>query len=207
MNNNRVLESKDVDSMYISKSEDYMGKAAFKFVSFNYSTSEESDTYFYTDNVRLYTNMNSIMPGEGSGFIIPIGGNNGWIKVADNSASSWIIFDTTFSGIDMPIEGVGTGKLSGQFKIEGEKGTTKNFTIQGSTIQAQEFKIKYSFTGTLTIFGIPVQIPFTLTMHQWYANNIGLVQSIMDSQNLTFATFSQDIPGFESMLVKYNVQK
>ena len=84
-------------------------------------------------------------------------------------------------------------------------------TGEGQTISvmAQEYKILYSFSGKFTpsALPIPLDLNFTVTNHQWYGENIGLILNRVDPESIKVSFYTYNIIGSESAMLRYHVSQ
>ncbi|MCS6965912.1 MAG: hypothetical protein NZ473_04000 [Candidatus Kapabacteria bacterium] len=127
-----------------------------------------------TDGTRLYVFIEEF----------PIFGPTGWVKVADYSASSWAIWDTTLTNV--PIDSANSAvTTSGTMSWRGERGGTLSMTIKGRQVTAQEFRMRATYNGKLFVGGTEVgTLSFTLSLRQWVAEGIGIVREQRDPSEL-----------------------
>lgn len=204
---NKDLSSRIVDSTVISGTQNLFGKNSNIYSTYH-NIGGSSEANYYTENGKYYATLANVMPEQ---MPIPIDFADAWIVIADPDSSTWTIFAQTLNDVEMPLPGGGgTGKLNGKFTIKGEKGVNQTVnTGEGQTISvmAQEYKILYSYAGTITLGGVPIplQLNFTVTNHQWYGENIGLILDRVDQTTISVSIFyTFTINGSESDLLRYH---
>jgi hypothetical protein len=204
------MTSMTTDSTVITGTQTLYGKNSFIFTTYNSKTGSKTQN-FYTENGKLYTAVSSVIP-DTTQFPLPLNIPNAWVVVADPDSASWTIFSQALNNADFPVPGYGTAKLTGTFAIRGEKGsqstmqTGENQTI---SVSAQEYRMIFSFNGTITIPGVPIPMTlnFAVTNHSWYGVNIGLIQSKTDPSTISVGggLITQKIQGTESDMLRYHV--
>ena len=207
---NKNLATRSIDSTIITGTQNLFGKNSSIYTTY-IDGGNSSDKNYYTENGKLYSTIANVMPPQ---MPIPIDYTDAWVIIADPDSTNWSIFSQTLTNVDMPLPGGGgTGKLNGDFTIKVEKGLKQTInTGEGQTISvmAQEYKILYSFNGTITVggFPIPLQLIFTVTNHKWYGENIGLVLDRVDPTTIQVSVlYTYSIKGSESDMLRYHVSQ
>ncbi|TAL70410.1 MAG: hypothetical protein EPN82_02020 [Bacteroidetes bacterium] len=205
---NRDNGTRTIDSVAITGSWNFLGKYSDIYTAYT-GTSGEKEKYYYSENGRFYTNITNVMPPQ---MPIPIDYTDAWIVIADPDSASWSIFSQELKDVEMDLPGgQGKGILNGTFLIMGEKGLKQTITT-GETPSinpmSQEYKILYSYQGKITVQGIPFDLNFTVTEHQWYGENIGLVLDKVDPTTIQISfLFKYVIQGSESSMLRYHVSQ
>ncbi len=203
--------SRGIDSMLVSGQEQYSGKSASLFTTFSkldQETKWDSETdYFAKENncIFLYANFaKSLLDGFGLDLQDTIV-KAVWVKLTDPSLSSWDIQTIQLPELEIPIQGVSI-KIKLKFTLTGERGGTSQITVPSGTYTAKEYILNIAVSGTINDL-LPIT-PFTFKMHNYFANNIGMIKSVMDP--LTFSMPGADpteIPGSARLLLRYKLVK
>ncbi|MEN3027397.1 MAG: hypothetical protein ABDH31_06825, partial [Chlorobiota bacterium] len=80
------------DSMVIVRKDSLYGRQAYMAVQYRSNDDTPDTMLLSSDGVRLYMFVHRSDTSEGG-----VPGPTGWVKVADYSASSWAIWDTTLT--------------------------------------------------------------------------------------------------------------
>ncbi|MBI5325583.1 MAG: IPT/TIG domain-containing protein, partial [Ignavibacteriae bacterium] len=190
---NRDNNTREVDSVLITGTWNFLGKNSDIYTKYTGSSSGK-EYYYYTEGGKYYTNITNVMPPK---LPFPIDYQDAWIVIANPDSTSWTIFSQELKDVEMDLPGgQGKGTLNGTFIIKGEKGLNQTMTTGENSsvnVNAQEYKLLYSYNGTITVIvsGIPVPINmnFTVTEHQWYGENIGLILDRVDPTTIQISVF------------------
>jgi hypothetical protein len=193
------------DSTYTDGTESILGKTAFKIKTIspgaedvvNYCYTEGEKYFMYSDFVNQVINKMLVnLPVQ-----LPISLDSMWVKMADYNSNSWLVKIDTIP----PTEIFPPITISGTFTVSGEKGTTKNMTIESKSYTAQEFKLIFKFKGIISILP-SVEQEFTITIHSWFDRKVGILLQTYDESKFNLgAVGSYTFEGFEKKLLKYSV--
>jgi len=204
----RKTETIYIDSIAVTGSTLKLEKNATVLTSFEKGVKTE-DNYFYSDGQKYYAHSSFVQPDlSKTSFNFPINLDDQWLVIADFNSTEWSLTTKQISNADFPVPGLGTAKINGTLTIKGQMGTTKVMTIEGviNNATANEFKLIYSFSGKISIGILPFDLKFTVYAHNWYVENIGLVQSVTDPLKISIPNiYSVDIDGTEAYLLKANI--
>jgi hypothetical protein len=212
----KLLSPFSVDSAFISnKNSTKLGKSCSEQTTINADENLTQLDYFYTAGQQLYALSDYVIPNElrNAPIALPISISNRWILLADNASSSdsWTIFDTTLSNVNYDIPNIGLAVINGDYKITGNRGTEASIEVDSSTIAkyytAKEFKVVHTFTGTVKYSIFTFDLPYNITLHYWYVDNIGLVKYQLDPIviNLTALNFSFVSKGVVKNMIRYKL--
>lgn len=200
----RKTETRYVDSIAVTGTITKLNKNAFILTTYE-DGKQTDENYFYTESSKYYAHSSYVQPDLSSTqFKFPFSLDDEWLLVADPNAVEWPMTTKQVSNVDFPVPNLGTAKINGSLSIKGQMGGIKALTIGGliNNASAQEFKVIYSFDGKITLGFIPLDLKFTVNVHHWYVENVGLVQTIMDPLKITIPSiYSVDIDGSESLLI------
>ncbi|TAL70409.1 MAG: hypothetical protein EPN82_02015 [Bacteroidetes bacterium] len=203
---NRKSGNSYSDSTFIEGTEDILGKTAFKMKTVT-EGSEDMENYCYTQGEQFFmysdfvnqvlSSMLKNLPVE-----LPISLDSIWVKIADYNSNTWLVkIDTVPSTEIAP--GV---SINGTFTVSGEKGITKNITVNSKTFNAQEFKLIFKFEGYISALPT-VKQTFTITVHSWFDKKVGILLQTYDESKFTTPLMgTYTFEGFEKSLLRYNVK-
>ena len=172
--------------------------------------------YYYSDDTKLYTYSNYLFPDYLVNLMpIPIGIEDQWIVIANFSASSWTVLTKTYANETVGID-IGAGEIdalvNGTLTISGEKTSTQNISFGNpeETKECQEFVITYSFNANIKDgyggFLYDEDVTFSLVRKNYYAKNVGLVKTILESVTISIPKLDPlSISGYEKILNEYTV--
>jgi hypothetical protein len=127
-----------------------------------------------------------------------------WVKVADKNDEDWKAYEDNLDNFEAPM-GI---SISGKILITGEKGGSKQFTIDKKNLNTTEFILTVNFTGSATLPEVP--IPLTISIERkiylYFADGVGLVYQKMPPNKTSFAITSMNLPGSETILTKYSIK-
>lgn len=161
----------------------------------SYETNNGS-AYYAASTTAFFSHQDSFTPGNidadvFGGLSDQIQLESPWVKISDTEDNDWEILE---SEIDVEVQG-GIA-VKGDLEAEADNmNETKTFTIDGKTIEAKGFELKFDFKGNISLDfgGFPINAPLTFTSitQYWVAAGIGPVQI----ENLP-VEFEVDLQGF-----------
>jgi hypothetical protein len=157
-----------------------------------------SQIFMHSDGInQIFAKIN-----QQSAITLPFSLPNQWIVLADFERSSWAVYDTTFKNYEIK-NGV---KVDFTFKIDGQKGTTKDITVEDKTYKSQEFKLVFS--GEFNLSLLPAQKrTYQIFVHYWFGENAGKLLYTFDKASINFFDYyTLEVGGEESKVVKLFVQ-
>ncbi|MFA6571827.1 MAG: IPT/TIG domain-containing protein [Bacteroidota bacterium] len=209
MDQSRDLTSRYVDSTFIEGTELKYGKDSYILAALVEGSTTAMLYNFYSDGPALYSTADYVFPREGATpitLVIP----NDWVLIAHPDSTQWTI-NTQQINSTIDLGNLGSRPIKGTFKIYVQKGESKvlNFDYGIGDVNTQEYKIFYDFAGSINI-GADIPVNFTLTQHNWYGENIGLMKTLMESKTITikvlFTSYDYNIQGMESTILRYKIQ-
>lgn len=149
-----------------------------------------------------------------------------WRSVIDFSKDTWKVLDTNLAditfletefevspGVNFPVVVKGTGNL----KMNGRKGSTSTLTVDGKSVNAQEYIVETTIAANLAAnISIVTFEPLNITTSTriWFAEDIGIVKSIeapfkveVKYSGVRSGTEVQQFLGKERTLKRYQVSK
>ncbi|MDA3843048.1 MAG: hypothetical protein PF588_01605 [Candidatus Kapabacteria bacterium] len=170
---------------------------------------ETDKQYHYSDSWKLFVNKEVVEPTyEGLNLSFFLDKLSETIVIADLNEDKWVLLEDKVEDYDLGIEFMDVPvTLTGDITIICNKGVAGKVTLGDLTdVDAQEFTLVYSFQGT-TIMNAPLD--FSLTVHRWYAIDMGLVLETMDSESINPAGISigVDIRGNRIVLKEATIQE
>jgi hypothetical protein len=218
--NTKVASSKTTDSVVIKQTfvEDvltYKGVTVYESETTNSASQFPMTTRYYTNDNGIYQKFSSIPGFPSDLFGLKLGDlvNIGWILYIDTKNPSWVSLPEQSLTLDsLQIPQAGNIKLTLKFSMNGTKGTTKQFTINGKNFTGQGYVTSIKITGTVTLLDIPRLPPVPLSeinipTTTYYVDGIGMVYSKSDSFKVSIGTFfNQTFEGTERTLIRYNVK-
>ncbi|MDX9791471.1 MAG: hypothetical protein WC313_10795 [Candidatus Kapaibacterium sp.] len=173
----------ETDSTVAVGKETIKSQSATKFAV--YVEGQEVETYYrYSNDSKLYAlpsellsqDIVAIIPSD----LLP----DEWVVVADDKADNWEMFQFNVENIPLEFSGV-SAVLNGQLKVTGIKGGSTSLTIDGSTVNAQEFTTKINYTGQINYSGMNIDLPFEIITKHYFADGIGLVKTETPKQEIS----------------------
>lgn len=214
MQNNTVASTFALDSVVATGTESYLSKNSYHLK--RYVDNEfKNDMYFVWETNKVMAESNYILPLSSSGFNLPLNKiTNQWITIADFSATGeWDVLTHKFTQEAITLPGLPSGvTFTADYKVKGKKGTTQAMTVGGQSVQATEMILTHTVTGTLNYLVISAPITFSIVQKFYYAENIGLVKSVTESQTVNISIVNQkpqsyDINGHSKVLTRYIANK
>lgn len=196
------------DSTAIGAAITIEGKSAFELSNFRGGTIKLTTDYAAkdTNTAWLYTTLlpYSIELPEIARPLMPSGRR--WMKIADFAKTSWTVFDTTLTNVQVVIPQLGQPiSVDAQITQTGSFLTKEPVTVGDTTFTAHKFTLSMLVIGKTG--GIEAT-RFTLTQDIWFAENIGIVKDVVNPFTVTLgAPFNIKYPvfGSERLLIKYKV--
>jgi len=98
-----------------------------------------------------------------------------WVKISDTEDSDWEILESEIAfDFQSPI---GMAVISGDIEVEADNmNDTKSITVDGKTIEAHGFEMKFEFDGNIGVAVLNFPMKFTSIINYWVAEGIGPVQ-------------------------------
>jgi len=198
-NSQKVPGSTYYDTTKIVSSMMYQGKNTFLGISY-YDDDTMDSSYFAIEGSKLYMYESELGNDD---LLLPFGG---WILMADFNQTSWTIIDTSVVVDTVEVsEGV-FGKLTATIKLTGTKGTKTNITVDGQTIESQEFTQKLLLQGSLDLGIMQIPLNQEVLVKYYYGKNVGLVKVDQSPAVMTIPGFGNiTVPGELSVLLKYYI--
>lgn len=219
------------DSTVVVSTSTINSKTAFTVNLFNATTGiKTSDGYsFAPEKTALYVTSDFItpivqqIPLISSYLTIP---DYGWLKVADNSVTSWDLLPEAIHIKDLPVNVSMANLTVDPVSLDITVAMTKNGTgtmtdpVTGKTVNTLSFKLDYKIAGTAsaTYMGL-VKLAPALEGHIYsyitFAEGIGLVANYYPTQNFKIAAtlpaplsqtmdlYSQKLQGNGTFMIRY----
>ncbi|MBK9248954.1 MAG: hypothetical protein IPM69_12770 [Ignavibacteria bacterium] len=166
-------------SSTVKDSLNYMGKSAVLIVNTYNNGQPDDTTYISKTATQIYQYM-SFTPGDFGGFglssILDFGSR--WVLIADYNQASWPVFDTTVTGITLPLPspfGPTPAKITA--KVTSAKSGVSSLTVGTQSVQVQEFITTIAFTAVLTTVLGEQTVPMTFVNKTYVSENIGIVKT------------------------------
>ncbi len=203
---NKVVDS-EFSSKYITGGTEMKGeKEAYIFNIQDLSGNKIEDSKFYYATKTQIFEFSKLLPPLD--FSLPIDVPETWYKTADENGTEWTLFTQDLDQVEFPFSGF-TVILDDVFdikvKYEGMEDITYG-TNMDKSVSTKKYKISYTFGGTASFSGFPIEIPFTVESIQYYAVNIGLVKHVMNPMVIELmGTEYFRMQGSEQILLEYNI--
>ncbi|MFC2131026.1 hypothetical protein ACFLSQ_06290 [Bacteroidota bacterium] len=209
-NNGKISNSISYDSVIVEGELLKAGKKAKLFVTYtkqsgNYS--KELERFYSIEDKKLYS-IQSYLGIFLEGFPINIVNfsDEEWVKIVDPEDDLWRIYRLKFedAGIpDMPFL-----QMSGKIDILASWEGTKTFNIKGKSVIANEYLMTFELDADIDIPLVgKLNISVDRDLYQYYADDIGLIQSVLSSSEVSFPLLGGvSLPGFESTIIRYNAE-
>lgn len=195
------------DSTAIGATMTIEGKSAFELTNFRGGTLKLTTDYAAkdTNTAWLYTTLlpYSIELPEIARPLMPSGRR--WMKIADFSKTSWTVFDTTLTNVE-----VNVGQKILVDAVITQTGSfikKESVTVGDTTFTAHKFTLSTLVIGKLSTIEAT---RFTMTEDIWFAENVGIVKDVINPFTVTLgAPFNIKYPvfGAERLLIKYKVNQ
>lgn len=195
----------DIDSIIIVGKENIKGNNADKYSV--YTKGELAENYYrYSDGSKLYALPSELIPNDLIALIPSEVLPQDWVVLADNDNSLWEIFQFDVKDIPLNLSGLGAATLNGVIKLQGKKTNTSTLTIDGKNIKTQNFEIIISYEGKVTLGAISSPLNFNVTTKYYYGENVGLVQTETEKQDISISGIKlYTIQSNHRLLQKYNI--
>lgn len=209
-NNKNVNSSKTLEIFSVKGKETALGLSGVNKVEVTRDNGNNEIMYFADKEDKYYAELMFVLPElDFDGVQMPFENTtNRMVVIADNKTAEWNIHTENINSFDVPLAPGIVAKVSGTFDIKGTKGSTEDITYNGEKLKARKFTINYYFLGAGEVSFGTIPIEFTLEMHFYFAEDIGLVRQVFPSRpievviaGLGSQTFQ--LNGFERMLVNF----
>ncbi len=216
---NKILSTKALDSMIIYKKETEdvltLKNVQISVAKHFYTDKDDEEQKLYYSKDALYQKFDQI-PGLGAELFgvkiseyIPLS----WVMLVDFKNTNWTIIPQGNVKIsDQTIPAAGKVDLDLNYTLVGNKGGTKQFTINGKQYTANEYKLSFKLSGNVILkdlFGAKVPISeITFPTSMYFVDGIGMIYTKTEGVNINIAgVVNQRVDGNESTLVRFNVVK
>lgn len=205
--NNVSKKLSGYDSVVVSGKSIIMEKEASVFKTIEINSIGEpvgnSDNYYNLQDNKLYMHSKAFTDAVSSQFF-PFTFKEQWMKVADKNDDDWKAYEDDINDFAGPFG----SSVDGKILINGEKGGSKQFTIDNKTVNTSEFILTINFTGSATIPDIlfPITITIERKMYLYFADGIGLVYQKMPPNKISLLVMNMNLPGSETFLRKYSIK-
>ncbi len=171
--NGTRIEITSRDSIVSSGTITLKGKNVPLFLAWNLDYIGKSDTteYYYAEGSILY----AYMPATMSSFLKPGRDTSSWKwgLFADMNGTNWTIINDSLSKDTLGYT------VKQTLKMTGTKGTQKNYSIKGKTIQSQQFIYNFKLKTTAYLLGqVFSSFDNEMQIEFWYGKGVGLVNQI-----------------------------
>jgi hypothetical protein len=163
--------------------------------------------YYYATSSQIwwYSNLLPELP-----YSLPIDIPIAWYKIADSKGTEWTLFTQKLDSASFQF-GSFTILLNDTMKIkisyEGIAQVNYGANLD-KTVNAQKYKVTYTYGGASIIMGIPLQIPFTVEVYEYFGQNIGLIKEETKPSSVTTILGSYSITnGSNKILLDYHIAK
>lgn len=183
-----ISASAYIKTSTVKDSLNYMGKTAVRIIN-TYNNSQPDDTTYISKTATQVYEYMSLSPGDFGGFglssILDFGSR--WVLIADYNQASWSIFDTTVTGITLPLpDPLGPTPAKITVKVTSAKAGVSSITVGTQTVQVQEFITTIAFSAILTTILGEQTIPMSFVNKTYVAENIGIVKIEAMPTTITF---------------------
>jgi len=214
----KIVEPFSIDSTNVSNtSATKIGQNCIEMATSNYDDHTTLYDYFYKNGQQLYALSDFVLPTElrTAPIALPLSISTRWVLLADNASASdtWTIFDTTLTNVAYNISTYSV-TINGDYKITATRQAEASVEVDSGSVKkyytAKEFRVVHTFTGTVNYLYFNINFPYSVTLHYWYVDNIGLVKYQLDPLEINLSLAGQNIsfnnPGVVKNLIKYKVQ-
>ncbi len=199
-----ITESEaDPDSSVVTGTKTYSGRSAVETV--RYVNGVVADTVYLSQSG---SKVSSAFPLAFTVLGAPVDFGVRWVDVYDSSVDSWTALNDTIPSFTI---NAGPSSYNGSAKLlfTGKKTGTENIIVDGKTLSANKAELTLNITLYLQFSAsVVVPVPIVLVQRSWMVPDVGLVRAEQDAKVVSIMGVPPlPIPGFKTVLTKYNVVK
>ena len=169
-----VNETQRRDSTVVTGRETVAGKDATRYET--YHDQGRDTNYYYQDGNRLYSYTSITSKLKLPPFVSTVIPGKSWFEIANfTSGSTWTLFDSTVSNVEVPFLGAVTGRVL----VTGRQNGDTTMVINGKTYTA----IKIATTFRFEPQGSALLSPMSSSYYEYYINGVGLAMFRRDYLN------------------------